>query len=139
MIGQCTTAAPPGAYPVPAYNLERSTFLWKEGSKTAKDLKIKQDIFFFILGALSDPVVTMDAEEGAPIGLGCLDVKGIKGTKQLLLAPMSEQKGYSLEYMAIAKPDNDVYKLAYKFAAQIVHNISIFDADGNGEPPHTSL
>jgi hypothetical protein len=133
-------ASDPASLEKITYNLERSTFLWKEGSESAKDLKIKQNIFFFILGALSDPIVTMDAEEGAPIGLGCLDVKGIKGTKQLLLAPMSEQKGYSLEYMTIAKPDNGVYKLAYKFAAQIVENIDVFDTDGNGESrPSTQL
>ncbi len=139
VIKQQLAAGDPAAVKKITYNLDRSTFLFKQGSAPATDLQLKEKIFYFILGALSDPMTTMDFStgtkgKGAPVGVGCLDVNMIKATKKLLLAPMSEDdKAWSLEYMSVANPDSSVHKLAYTFARQIVHNIDIFDADLNGE------
>ena len=133
-------ASDPASLEKITYNLERSTFLWQEGSEEAQNLELKVTAFFNILGALTDPFVTLDEDQGDVMGAGCLNVKRIKAAKQLLLAPMSEEKRYSLQHMTIANADCNLSKLAHQFATEIVENIDVFDTDGNGESrPSTQL
>ena len=126
-----------------SYNLERSTFLYKSGTDSAKNLDLKLKMFFNLVGALSDPFVTADfLEEGEGEGasepsgkrlpVGCLDVKGLTALKEELLSPLdmsSANRVFSLEYITLS---NKRHSTLGTLARNMVQYLDILDSDGDG-------
>ena len=111
------------------YNLERSTFLFKGGTSASKDQVLKEVLFFTILGALSNPLITTHHSTGKVLDAGCLDVAAVKGLKEKLLKPFDEMPKTSLGYLEVSQ---NVPNAVYDTAKEVVLCIDEFDQDGNG-------